>query len=69
VSGVVDARTRLLGRDLAVEISGHSLEIGDHRFDLGDLTPLLIDMEALQSDQGFTRLHTGNTPRHRLGFS
>jgi hypothetical protein len=54
---VVDAAALLLGDDLVVELLRHALELGDHRFDLGDLATLLVDLESLQPDETFTRLH------------
>jgi hypothetical protein len=27
--------------------------IGDHRLDLGDLAPLLVDLKLIQTDKGF----------------
>ena len=51
--GIVDARAVLLGLDLAVEIAGNAVEFGDHRLDLGDLAPFLVDLEFLQADQRF----------------
>jgi hypothetical protein len=51
--GVVDARADLLDLDLALEIAGDAVELGDHRLDLGDLAPFLIDLEFLETDKGF----------------
>ena len=72
--GVVDAAPLLLGDDLVVEIARHALELGDHRLDLRDLTTLLVDLEALQADESFTRLHRKPTPlglacKHNSGDS
>jgi hypothetical protein len=53
MSGVVDTRTVLLDLDLALEIAGDTVELGDHRLDLGDLATLLVDLEFLKTDKGF----------------
>ena len=50
MADVADAAPLLLGDDLIVEILRHALELGDHRLDLRDLPPLLVDLEALQPD-------------------
>ena len=33
--------------------AGDAIELGDHRLDLGDLAPLLVDLKFLQADEGF----------------
>jgi hypothetical protein len=53
VSGVVDTGALLLDLDLAFELSGNTIELGDHRLNLGDLAPLLVDLELFQTDKGF----------------
>ena len=53
MGGIVDAGAVLLGLDLAVEVAGDALELGDHGLDLRDLAPLLVDLEFLQADEGF----------------
>ena len=40
----------LLDRDLPVEVHRHMVKIADHGLDLGDLTALLLNVEALQAD-------------------
>src|ERR1700693_2762547 len=57
MGGIVDAGALLLGYDLAVEVARHALEIRNHRLDLGNLAPLLVELELLQADQSVTRLH------------
>ena len=47
---VGDAGALLLHRNLPVEIHGHVVELGDHGFDIGNLAALLVDLEALQTD-------------------
>ena len=47
--GVGDAGALLLDRNLAVEVGGHLAEFADHHLDLGHLTALLLDFEALQA--------------------
>jgi hypothetical protein len=54
MSRVVDSRTVLLDLDLALKIAGNAVELGDHRLDLGDLPPLLVDLKFLETDEGFT---------------
>ncbi len=53
MGGIVDAGAVLLGLDLAIEIGRDAVEFGDHRLDLGDLAPLLVDLKLLQADEGF----------------
>jgi hypothetical protein len=53
VSRIVDASALLLDLDLAFELSGNTIELGDHRLDLGDLAPLLVNLKLLQTDKGF----------------
>jgi hypothetical protein len=48
--GIVDASAFLLGLDFAFEIDRHTLEIGDHAFDLGYPSTLLVDLEFLETD-------------------
>ena len=50
---IVDAGAVLLGLDLAFEVAGDALELGDHAFDLRDLAALLVDLEFLQADERF----------------
>ena len=49
--GIVDPRAVLLGLDLALEIDGDALELGDHALDLRDLAPLLVDLKLLQANE------------------
>ena len=51
MAGIVDPGSVLLGLDLALEIAGDALELGDHAFDLRDLAPLLIDLKFLQANK------------------
>ena len=53
MSGIVDTRTVLLDLDLALEIAGNTVELGDHRLDLSDLAPLLVDLKFFKTDKGF----------------
>ena len=39
-----------LDGDLPIEIGGHMIELANHGLDLGDLTALFVDFEALQAD-------------------
>jgi hypothetical protein len=40
--------------DFALQIDRHTLEIGDHAFDLGNPSALFVDLKLLQADQRFT---------------
>jgi hypothetical protein len=40
--------------DFALQIDRHTLEIGDHAFNLGYSSALFIDLKLLQADQRFT---------------
>ncbi len=62
MAGVVDAGAFLLGDDLVVQILRHALELGDHAFDLRDLTPLLLHLKPLKADSTLARLHGTDTP-------
>ena len=62
MGNVFDAAPLFLGRDLVGEIPRHLLEFADHRLDLGDLATLFVDLETLEPDQTFARLHDGLTP-------
>ena len=50
---IVDAGAVLLDLDLALEIVGHALELGDHAFDLHDLPALFVDLKLLQANERF----------------
>ena len=54
MAGIVDTGAVLLDLDLAVELAGDAVELGDHRLDLRDLAPLFVDLKLLQADEGFT---------------
>jgi hypothetical protein len=47
---VVVAGAAVFGRDLHVEIADHAAELLDHRLDLADLTPALLDLESLHAN-------------------
>jgi hypothetical protein len=51
---IVDTGAFLLGLDLALEIDRHALEVGDHAFDLGNPSALLVDLKFLQADERFS---------------
>src|ERR1700674_2452860 len=68
MSRVMDAGALLLGGDLAVEIAGHALELGNHGFDLRDLPPFLLDPKFLQANERLTRFHR-LTPGGLTGFA
>ena len=53
IDGIAAVDFLELELDLAVELPGNALELGDHRLDLGDLAPLLVDLKLLQADEGF----------------
>jgi hypothetical protein len=53
MSGIVDARAVLLDLDFALELGRDTIELGDHRLDLGDLSPLLVDLKLLQTNESF----------------
>ena len=65
MSWIMDAGALLLGRDLAVEVPGHALELRDHGLDLGDFAPLLVYLEFLQANERLTRFHR-LTPRRPI---
>ena len=44
----------LLGLDFALQVDRHTLEIGDHAFNLANPAALLVDLKFLQTDQRFT---------------
>jgi hypothetical protein len=50
VRGIVDAGAVLFGLDFTLEVDRHTLEIGDHALNLGNPSPLLIDLKLLQAD-------------------
>ena len=52
--GIVDPGALLLGVNFALQIDRHALEVGDHPFNLGDPSALLINLKFLQADQRFT---------------
>src|SRR5437667_9300858 len=66
---VMDAGPLLLGRDLAVEIAGHALELGSHGFDLRDFPPFLLDLKFLQANEALTRFHRLTPPAGLTGFA
>jgi len=49
--GIVDTGAILLELDLAIGIGGHAIELGDHRLDLRDLAPFLVDLKFFQTDE------------------
>jgi len=51
---IVDACAILLDLDLAIELTGNPVKLGNHRLDLGDLATLLVNLKFLQTDEGFT---------------
>ena len=51
---VVDASAVLLGLDLALEIAGHALELGDHDLDLRHLAAPLVDLKLFQPNKRVT---------------
>ena len=50
MGGIVDPGALLLGLDFALQIDRHPLEVGDHTFNLGDPSALLVDLKLLQAD-------------------
>ena len=54
VGGIVDPGPLLFGLDFPLEIDLHALKIGDHALDLGNPSPLFVDLKLLQADQRFT---------------
>src|SRR5436305_14434438 len=60
---IVDPGALLLGRDLAIEVGRHAVEISDHAFDLRNPAPLLVDLEFPQANERLTRLHRLVLPR------
>src|SRR5665811_1813361 len=54
MGGIVDSGAVLLELDLAVEFGRDTVEFGDHRLDLGNLAPLLVDLKFFQADKDFT---------------
>ncbi|BBF91669.1 hypothetical protein BLTE_03540 [Blastochloris tepida] len=68
MAGIVDAGAFLFGQDLAVEIGGHPLEIGDHGLDLNHMPATFVDLEAFQADERFTRLHGLDTGMRQIAF-
>jgi hypothetical protein len=61
----MDAGPFLLGRDLAVEIAGHALELGDHAFDLRHFPAFLVYLKLLQANERLTRFHRLIPPEAR----
>ena len=53
VGRIVDAGPILLDLDFAFEFSRDAVKLGDHRLDLGDLSPFLVDLKFLQPDESF----------------
>jgi hypothetical protein len=53
MAGIVNAGAILLGLDLALEIGGDALELGNHAFDLRDLAAFLIDLKLPQPNERF----------------
>jgi hypothetical protein len=51
--GIVNAGAILLRLDLAIQIDGHALELGDHALDLRDFPTPLVDLEFLEADERF----------------
>jgi hypothetical protein len=51
VSRIVDAGPVLLDLDLALELSGNAIKLGDHRLDLGDFAPFLVDLKLFQTNK------------------
>src|SRR5262249_22388356 len=49
MAGIVNPGSVLLGLDLALQIAGDALELGDHTLDLRHLAPLLVDLKLLQA--------------------
>ena len=45
---IVYARVILFDPDFALELAGNTIEFGDHRFDLRDLAPLLVELKLLK---------------------
>ena len=41
-------RAILLDLDFALELTRDAIKLGDHRLDLGDLPPFLVDLKLLQ---------------------
>jgi hypothetical protein len=41
----------LLGLDLLLKLVGDALELGDHAFDLRNLSPLLVDLKLFQANE------------------
>ncbi len=62
---ILDPGAGLFGRDLAVEIGGHTLELMDHMLKVGDLARLFVRLKALQPQRQFPCLH-GSIPRNHL---
>ncbi|HMB47340.1 MAG TPA: hypothetical protein VKN63_03590 [Afifellaceae bacterium] len=55
---VIDARAPMLGLYFLIEISNHSAEFLDHRFNLANLPTLVVNLKPLQPYCIITRLHT-----------
>jgi hypothetical protein len=45
---IVDACAILLDPDFTLELAGHTIEFGDHRFDLRNPAPLLVELKLLE---------------------
>jgi hypothetical protein len=50
---IVNTGAVLLDLDFAFEFSRDAVKLSDHRLDLGDLPPFLVDLKLLQPDQSF----------------
>src|SRR5918998_3066788 len=54
---VSDPGFLLFHSDLAIEISRHAVELGDHHLDLCNSPALVVDLKALEADERIPRLH------------
>src|SRR4029077_18561835 len=60
---IVYASAVLLEANFALQLTRHPVELANHRFDLGDFAPLLVDLKRLEPNKSLARLHRLLLPR------
>jgi len=59
---IMDSGAFLLGTDLALEVRCHTLEFGDHAFNLHDSPAFFVGLKLLQANVRVARLHRSYSP-------